>query len=82
MRKFIVYMHDMRDIFKVAVPAKSEKAARDFVQGNGEIIKIKDVTEEWPISLDKISLALKRAEFGEIEIQFITRCLQENNIAE
>lgn len=82
MRKFFVYMDDERNVFKLAIPAKNEKAAKDYVAGNGEIIKIKDVTEEWPISLDKINLALRKAEFGEIEIDFIIRCLAINNIAD
>lgn len=82
MKKYMVYMDDGRDCFKVAVPAMSEKEARKYVEGNGEVIAIKDVTEDFPISLDKVAQALKNAQFGQIEIDLITRCLSFNCIAE
>ena len=82
MKKYMVYMDDGKNCFKVAVPAKNEKTAREYVKGNGEIITVKDVTEEFPISTEKVSKALLSAHFGEIEIDLITRCLQMSNIAE
>ena len=82
MKKYMVYMDDTRDCFKVAVPAKDEKTARKYVEGNGEVIAVKDVTNDYPISLDKVSDALKNARFGQIEIDLITRCLSYNCIAE
>lgn len=82
MRKYMVYMDDGKDCFKIAVPAKSEKAAQEYVRGNGEIIAVKDVTEDFPISAEKVASALSAAHFGKIEIDLITRCLQMNNIAE
>lgn len=82
MKKYMVYMDDGKDCFKVAVPAKSEKAAREYVKGNGEIIAVKDITEDFPISAEKVASALLSAHFGEIEIDLITRCLQMNNITE
>ena len=82
MKKFMIYMDDGKNCFKIAVPAKNEKAAREYVKGNGEIIAVKDVTEEFPISAEKVANALFSANFGEIEIDLITRCLQMNNIAE
>ena len=71
-----------RAVLKIAVPAKNEKTAREYVKGNGEIIAVKDVTEEFPISAEKVANALLSAHFGEIEIDLITRCLQMNNITE
>lgn len=82
MRKYMVYMDDGRDCFKVAIPAANEKEARKFVEGNGEVIAIKDVTKDFPISLDKVTQALTNAQFGQIEIDLIARCLSFNNIAE
>ena len=82
MKKYMVYMDDGRECFKVAVPANNEKAARKYVEGNGEVISVKDVTEDFPISLDKVVQALKNAQFGQIEIDLITRCLSFNDIAE
>ena len=75
-------MDDGKSCFKIAVPAKNEKTAREYVKGNGEIIAVKDVTEEFPISAEKVANALLSAHFGEIEIDLITRCLQMNNITE
>lgn len=68
MKKYMVYMDDGRDCFKVAVPAKTEKEARKYVEGNGEVIAIKDITKDFPISLEKVADALKKAQFGQIEI--------------
>lgn len=82
MKKYMVYMDDGRDCFKVAVPAKTEKEARKYVEGNGEVISVKDITTDFPISLEKIADALKMAHFGQIEIDLITRCLSFNDIAE
>ena len=58
MKKFMVYMDDGKDCFKAAVPAENEQAARKYVEGNGEVIAVKDVSAEWWISLDKIAQAL------------------------
>ena len=82
MKKYMVDMDDGRDCFKAAIPAPNEKAARKYVEGNGEVIAIKDVTQDFPISLDKVVQALKNAQFGQIEIDLITRCLSFNDIAE
>lgn len=82
MKKYMVYLDDGRDCFKAAIPAANEKAARKYVEGNGEVIAVKDITEDFPISLDKVAQALKNAQFGQIEIDLITRCLSFNDIAE
>ena len=82
MKKYMVYLDDGRHCFKAAIPAANEKAARKYVEGNGEVIAVKDITEDFPISLDKVAQALKNAQFGQIEIDLITRCLSFNDIAE
>lgn len=82
MKKFLVYLDDGKDVFKCAIPAKDEKAAREYVQGNGEVIAVKEVTNDYSISVDKVAQALKNANFGQIEIDYITRALSEINICE
>lgn len=82
MRKYMVYMDDGRDCFKVAVPAVSEKAAIEYVKGNGEVIAVKNVTEAYPISIDAVADALKKAGFGEVEMMLIIRTLTSMEIAE
>lgn len=82
MKKFMVYLDDGKDVFKLAIPAKDEKIAREYVKGNGEIIAVKDITNDFPISVEKVGEALTKAGFGEIEMDLITRALQQINIAE
>lgn len=82
MKKYFVYTDDGDSCYKLAVPAKNEKAAADYVAGNGAVIAIKDVTKEIPISVDKVIEALENANFGRVEIDFIIRCLTFNNIAD
>lgn len=82
MKKYMVYMDDGANLMKLAIPADSVKAAKKYVNGNGEVIKVADVTEDYPINANKIAEALKNAEFGEIEIDFIIRTLTMHNIAE
>lgn len=81
MKKYMVYMDDGRDCFKAAIPANSENEARKYVEGNGEVLAVKNVTEDYPISLEKVTQALRNAQFGPDEIEFITRCLDFNDIA-
>ena len=47
-----------------------------------EVISVKDVTEDYPISLDKVGKALASAQFGGVEIDLILRTLSKCNIAE
>lgn len=82
MKKYIIYLDDGHDCYKAAVPAKNEKAAREYVQGNGEVIAVKEVTSEFPISADKVAQALQNAGFGRYEMDFITRALQQTNICD
>ena len=82
MKKYMVYLDDSKDCYKLAIPAKDEKTAREDVQGNGEVIAVKDVTSNYPISSDKVAQALKNANFGQFEVDYITRALQEINICD
>ena len=82
MKKYMVYLDDSKDCYKLAIPAKDEKTAREYVQGNGEVIAVKDVTSNYPISSDKVAQALKNANFGQFEVDYITRALREINICD
>lgn len=83
LKKYFVYLDDgTEDVLKVAIPAKSEKDARDYVNGNGEVIAVRDVTDRYPISADDVAKALERAGFGWTEIDLITRTLQSTSIAQ
>lgn len=83
LKKYFVYLDDgTEDVMKLAIPAKSEKDARDYVSGNGEVIAVRDVTDRYPINADLVAKALENAGFGWTEIDLVTRTLQSTNIAE
>lgn len=82
MKKYMVYMESGNDLYKIAVPADSEKKAREYVNGNGEVLLVKDVTEEYYIDAYKVAGTLLDAGFGEKEVDFIVRTLQQTRIAE
>ncbi len=82
MKKYMIYLDDGKDVYKLAIPATNEKKAREYVRGNGEVIAIKDITSDCPISVDKVTQALLKSNFGQIEIDLITRALQEINICD
>ena len=82
MKKYMVYMDDGQNCFKLAIPADSVKSAKKYVQGNGEVLKVTDITEDYPISINKVVEALKNADFGQVEIDLIMRTLTFHNIAE
>lgn len=82
MKKYMVYFEDGENCYKAAIPAKSEKSARDFVQGSGEVIAVKDITKDYPISSYKVEAALRNAQFGQVEIDLIIRTLVSTQIAD
>lgn len=82
LKKFFVYVDDGANVFKLAVPAKNEKDARKFAEGNGEIVCVKEAPEDFFISVEKVYDALKAARFGQTEIDFIFRTLIISGIAE
>lgn len=69
-----VYLDDGRDTFRCTVPAASKKAAAEYVQGNGDIVAIKPADLQ-DIDLDCLADTLKRAQWGQEEIDVITRAL-------
>lgn len=82
MRKYMVYFDDRENVFKECVPATNEKSAKEYFEGNGEIVAVKDITDDFKISLEQVEKALRYAGFGKIEVDLITRCLKINDICE
>lgn len=82
MKKYIAYLDDGESVIKVAVPANNVAGVKRYVAGNGEVVKIKDVTEEYPISSSKVKWALERAGFGETEKWLIVRALELSGVTE
>lgn len=80
-RKYFVYIDDGKDVYKVAIAAACEDAARAWVQGNGEVIAVKDVTDECHIDAEQVCKALGNAGFDQHKIDFISRLLMEFGVA-
>lgn len=75
MNVYDVYMDDGRDCFKVTVPAVSEKNARDYVEGNGEVISIRLNPILQDINIECLAETLEANRWGRLEIDVITRAL-------
>mgnify|MGYP000880604981 CR=1 FL=1 len=75
MKIYEVILEGGNDVFKTLIPAKSTKDVKKQVQGNGEIVKIKDVTYKYPISIDFIRNEL-RGKLGYEELTIVLRILQ------
>lgn len=76
MNVYDVYMDDGHNTFKVTVPAFSKKDAKEYVQGNGEVVAIKP-SELQDIDLNCLADTLKRSGWGQQEIDVITRALAQ-----
>lgn len=79
-KKFVVYVDDGNDVLKIMVPAKNAKDAEKYVEGNGEIIKVKEV-EDFYIDEYKVRAALNEYGFGKPEQDLICRTLTRMGIA-
>ena len=71
---YSVYLDDGKDVFRVTVPAASKKDAAEYVRGNGNVVAIKPADLQ-DIDLDALADTLKRAQWGQMEIDIITRAL-------
>lgn len=81
MKVWNVYCDDGSFTFKAVIPAASKKDAIEYAAGNGEIVAIKENTD---ICIDLGTLAddLKRCNWGQAEIDVITRALSSVGIGE
>lgn len=75
-----VYMDDGHNTFKVTVPATSVKSAKEYVQGNGDVVAVKP-SELQDIDIGFLADTLKRAQWGQQEIDVITRALAQCGLA-
>ena len=80
MKKYFVFLDDGENSYKIAVPAENEKKAREFCEGNGEVIAVKEVSSEIPA--DKVREALKNSDLTAFERDFIYRTLYLTGIIE
>lgn len=77
MKIYDVYVDDGKDVFKIVIPAESQKKAEQYVMGNGEIIKSRLNPDIQNIDINCLADTLKRNDWGQEEINIITRCLSQ-----
>ena len=75
----MVYLDDGFDCFKHAVAAKNEKDAIEYCSGNGDVVAVKDITQDTPISGRAVREELANR-FGENIIDLIISCLDKCGI--
>ena len=82
MKIYEMIIDDNKSVFKCVRPAETKTALKKMYSGNGEFIRIKDVTEEQRINLDKLYDTLKKANYKEEEIDIIVSTLQITEIGQ
>ena len=81
-----VYMDDGQDAFKLYVPAENKKDVAQYVQGNGEIIAIRECKNplgpdgEYLIDTAFLMQTLRNAGFGKMERDLIIRTLERATV--
>ena len=70
-----VYTEDRDNVYKMTIPAEDKKAALKYVEGNGDLVAIKEA-ELQDIDIDYLARYLKSGGYGQAEIDVITRTLQ------
>lgn len=80
MKLFECIVDDGKDVFKTLTAAKSRKALLDEYGGNGEFIRIKDITAEYFTegSVELLSDHLLRMGWGEGERRIICALLESH----
>ncbi len=86
MKKYVCYMDDgingIDGVKLVYIVAKNKKEGitRFAKECQGKLIKIKDVSQCYRISSNRVVEGLRLAKFTEVEIQFIVDALQQDGI--
>lgn len=78
MKKFTVYnvyLDDGDNVYKIVVPAESEKEAAEYCEGNGEIIAVKKNDLDYSIDTATLASYLLNGGWGKTEVDIITRTL-------
>lgn len=76
-KMYEMILDDGQNIIKVVCPALSVKDLKKQYSGNGEFVRIKEVTENYPLSITNIMISLREAGYGEIEREAIARIIRD-----
>lgn len=77
MKLYEMIIDDGKELYRVNRLAKNEKELRNTYGGNGEIVRVKDITDSYPINLDSVYNALNFASVGETERELIVECIRQ-----
>ena len=82
MKKYMIYLEDAERVYKVPVAAETEEKAVDYCHGNGELVAVKDVTNEndFLLSEEEIRTALITDGMDKTKIDFILTALYNANM--
>lgn len=78
MKKWTVYSiitEDAIHAYKMIVPAPDKKSAAKYVEGNGDIVSIKET--DLDINIDYLANSLLKTGWGQAEIDIITRTIMQ-----
>lgn len=80
MKLFECIIDDGKNVYKSLCTAKSKKELLNVYGGNGDFIKIKDITNEYfdETSAEELRNDLIKAGWGEGEIRLIVALLEEH----
>lgn len=73
---FKAYFDCGENCVKVIRPAKDKKEFISMYGGNGEIIKLEEVTKDYTLAPDRIISDLQRLGYGEVEAYAIAECVR------
>ena len=74
-RMYEAIIDDGEQVFKASRIALDENDLKSRYGGNGEFVRITDVTEDFPISENTVRSALEAAGFGEAEREAVVSLL-------
>lgn len=77
MRAYEAIIDDGQDVYKVTRCVESEEVFREIYGGNGEIVRIKDITDETPIGLGRLEQVLIAGGFGRQETAIIVSIVRD-----
>ena len=71
-----IYFDDGQNVGKIVLPAESEKQAKEYVKGNGEVVAIRKDPLVQDIDINCLRTTLLKDGWGAIEIEVVTRALE------
>ena len=75
MRKYMVYLEDRDNVYRLAIPAQDQQDAIEWSRGNGDLVAVKDVTGDYSIRSEEVADALMKYGFSRTEVDFLVRAL-------